>query len=96
MFPGDQAIEIAERDRLRRTRRAKPAHILWNGWKICATGFQPPSKEIRGRGLMLGVELHDVSDSSSNAIRMLCQQNTWVIWRRPNLLNVHCIRIARL
>jgi len=37
--------------------------------------FPDQIKEVRGMGLMVGLELQDLSDSPSNSLRMLSQQD---------------------
>ncbi|HEV8183472.1 MAG TPA: aminotransferase class III-fold pyridoxal phosphate-dependent enzyme, partial [Candidatus Angelobacter sp.] len=92
-FLAIKAIEVAERDGL--GARAKETGIyLTTRLKDVQKRFPTIIKEVRGRGLMLGFELHDLSDSPSNAIRMLCQQEYLGYLAAAYFLNVHCIRVA--
>jgi predicted amino acid dehydrogenase len=92
-FLAVKALEIAERDNL--GARAKEAgNYLLERLREMQARFPALIKDVRGRGLMLGVELHDISDSPSNAIRMLCQQEFLGYLASAYLLNVHCIRVA--
>jgi len=92
-FLAVKAIEIAERDQLGARAEETGAYVLQR-LREMQTRFPALIKEVRGRGLMLGVELHDISDSPSNAIRMLCQQEFLGYLAAAYLLNVHCIRVA--
>ncbi len=92
-FLAIKAMEIAERDRLG-ARAEEMGKYLTERLREMQARFPDLIKDVRGRGLMLGVELHDISDSPSNAIRMLCQQEFLGYLAAAYLLNVHCIRIA--
>jgi acetylornithine/succinyldiaminopimelate/putrescine aminotransferase/predicted amino acid dehydrogenase len=92
-FLAIKAMEIAERDRLG-ARAEETGKYLTERLLEMQARFPELIKDVRGRGLMLGVELHDISDSPSNAIRMLCQQEYLGYLAAAYLLNVHCIRVA--
>ena len=62
--------------------------------QLARQGRQPLISDVRGRGLMLGIELQDISDSPSNALRMLSQQEYLGYLAAAYLLNVHCIRVG--
>lgn len=51
-------------------------------------------KEIRGRGLLLGLELHPQTNSKSNFLRMLSEQSLLAYLICGYLLNVHHIRLT--
>jgi acetylornithine/succinyldiaminopimelate/putrescine aminotransferase/predicted amino acid dehydrogenase len=92
-FLAVKAMEIAERDQLGARAEETGAYVMQRLREIQAR-FPGLIKDVRGRGLMVGVELHDISDSPSNAIRMLCQQEFLGYLAAAYLLNVHCIRVA--
>jgi predicted amino acid dehydrogenase len=92
-FLAIKAMEIAERDGLGARTEAAGKYIT-ERLKELQRRFPAIIKDVRGRGLMLGFELHDLSESPSNAIRMLCQQEYLGYLAAAYLLNVHCIRIA--
>lgn len=92
-FLAVKAIEIAERNHLG-ARAKETGDYLFARLREVQKQFPALIKDVRGRGLMLGVELHDISESPSNAIRMLCQQEFLGYLAAAYLLNVHCIRIA--
>lgn len=92
-FLAMKALDIAERDALG-ARAQETGKYLVERLREIQAQFPALIKEVRGRGLMLGVELQDLSDSPSNAIRMLCQQEFLGYLAAAYLLNVHCIRVA--
>ncbi|HET9363451.1 MAG TPA: aminotransferase class III-fold pyridoxal phosphate-dependent enzyme [Candidatus Angelobacter sp.] len=92
-FLAVKAIEIAERDHLG-ARAKETGNYMLERLREVQSRFPNLIKDVRGRGLMLGVELHDISNSPSNAIRMLCQQEFLGYLAAAYLLNVHCIRVA--
>lgn len=92
-FLAIKALEIAERDGLG-GRATEIGKYLMQRLREVKTSFPGVIKDVRGRGLMIGFELHDLSDSSSNAIRMLCQQEFLGYLAAAYFLNVHCIRVA--
>jgi acetylornithine/succinyldiaminopimelate/putrescine aminotransferase/predicted amino acid dehydrogenase len=92
-FLAVKAMEIAERDGLG-GRARQTGEYLARRVKEVQASFPTIIKDVRGRGLMLGFELHDISDSPSNAIRMLCQQEYLGYLAAAYFLNVHCIRVA--
>ncbi len=88
-----KALEILDRDNL-------PARCLESGKYLCdrleetRELYPDVIKEVRGKGLMVGVELQDLSDSPSNTLRMLSRQDFLGYLGAAYLLNVHRIRIA--
>ncbi|MDQ6676074.1 MAG: aminotransferase class III-fold pyridoxal phosphate-dependent enzyme [Acidobacteriota bacterium] len=88
-----KALEILDRDGL-------PARALSTGGYLLARleelrlRFPGEIREVRGRGLMIGVELHDLSNSRSNSFRVLSSQRYLGYLAASYLLNVHRIRIA--
>ena len=88
-----KAIEITEREQLGK-RALETGGYLMGKLQELRERFPDLIKEVRGRGLMLGMELQDISDSPSNALRMLSQQEYLGYLAAAYLLNVHCIRVA--
>jgi acetylornithine/succinyldiaminopimelate/putrescine aminotransferase/predicted amino acid dehydrogenase len=50
--------------------------------------------EVRGRGMMVGIQLRDQSDANSHILRMLSQQGHLGYTAAAYMLNVHDIRLA--
>lgn len=90
---GLKALEILERDDLPGRCAARGAHLLKN-LETLRKRFPEQLKEVRGRGLMVGIEFQDLSDSPSNTLRMLSQQNYLGYMVTAYLLHVHRIRVA--
>jgi acetylornithine/succinyldiaminopimelate/putrescine aminotransferase/predicted amino acid dehydrogenase len=88
-----KAIEITEREQLGR-RALETGSYLFGKLQELRDRFPDLIKDVRGRGLMLGLELQDISDSPSNALRMLSQQEYLGYLAAAYLLNVHCIRVG--
>jgi acetylornithine/succinyldiaminopimelate/putrescine aminotransferase/predicted amino acid dehydrogenase len=88
-----KAIEITERDQVGK-RALETGNYLIGKLQELRDRFPDIVKDIRGRGLMLGMELYDLSDSPSNTLRMLSQQEYLGYLAAAYLLNVHCIRVA--
>ncbi len=88
-----KAIEIVEREQLGQ-RALETGRYLSGRLQLLRDRFPDLIKDIRGRGLMLGLELQDISDSPSNALRMLSQQEYLGYLAAAYLLNVHCIRVG--
>jgi len=88
-----KAIEIVEREQLGQ-RALETGGYLFGKLQELRDRFPDLIKDIRGRGLMLGIELQDISDSPSNALRMLSQQEYLGYLAAAYLLNVHCIRVG--
>jgi acetylornithine/succinyldiaminopimelate/putrescine aminotransferase/predicted amino acid dehydrogenase len=51
-------------------------------------------EDIRGRGMMVGIQLRDQSDANSHLLRMLSQQGHLGYTAAGYMLNVHDIRLA--
>jgi acetylornithine/succinyldiaminopimelate/putrescine aminotransferase/predicted amino acid dehydrogenase len=88
-----KTIEITEREQLGK-RAQETGRYLFAKLQELRDSFPDLIKDVRGRGLMLGMELQDISDSPSNALRMLSQQEYLGYLAAAYLLNVHCIRVA--
>jgi len=88
-----KALEILDRDDLPKRCAAMGQHLKENLEKL-RQRFPAQIKDVRGVGLMVGVELQDLSDSSSSTLRMLSQQDYLGYLATAYLLNVHRIRVA--
>ncbi len=88
-----KALEILERDKLADRCRNLGEQLLHD---LNALGKRYPNeiKAVRGKGLMIGVELQEQSNSSSNTLRILSQQGYMGYLAAAYLLNVHGIRVA--
>jgi acetylornithine/succinyldiaminopimelate/putrescine aminotransferase/predicted amino acid dehydrogenase len=56
--------------------------------------FPQTIKDIRGRGLMIGIEFHSLRDSASALLRVVAEQDLLGFLLSGYLLNVHGIRVA--
>ncbi|HEX5726805.1 MAG TPA: aminotransferase class III-fold pyridoxal phosphate-dependent enzyme [Longimicrobiaceae bacterium] len=88
-----KALEVLERDGLP-ARCAAVGARLAEKLEALRARFPEQIKEVRGHGLMVGVELHDQIDSPSNTLRMLSDQKYLGYAVSAYLLNVHRIRIV--
>ena len=88
-----KALEILDRDNLPGRCESRGQHLMISLEKV-RRRFPAHIKEIRGRGLMVGIELQDLSDSPSSTLRMLSQQDYLGYLATAYLLNVHRIRVA--
>ncbi len=88
-----KALEILDRDDLP-GRCAAQGERLLNNLETLRRRFPEQLREVRGKGLMVGIEFQDLSDSPSNTLRMLSQQNYLGYMVTAYLLHVHRIRVA--
>src|SRR5438270_1607659 len=88
-----KALEILDRDQLPQ-RCAEAGNYLLAGLNALKADFPEQVKEVRGAGLMLGLELRDHSDSPSNTFLMLSKQKYFGYAAAAYLLMVHNVRIA--
>jgi len=88
-----KALEILDRDGLAKRCELLGQHLMKNLENL-RERFPAQIKEVRGVGLMVGVELQDLSDSPSSTLRMLSQQDYLGYLATAYLLNVHRIRVA--
>src|SRR5438270_649016 len=88
-----KALEILDRDQLTQ-RCAEAGSYLLAGLNALKADFPEQVKEVRGAGLMLGLELRDHSDSPSNTFLMLSKQKYFGYAAAAYLLMVHNVRIA--
>lgn len=88
-----KALELLETDNIL-ARCSRAGTKLLARLKTLQAQFPEQIKEVRGQGLMIGVELVNQSDSCSNIIKML-SQHKYLGWTAAGyLLNVHGIRIT--
>ena len=88
-----KALEILDRDKLPQACEETGTWFAAELETLCRR-FPEQLVEVRGRGLMLGIELHDQSESPSNGLRMLSQQDYLGFLISAYLLNIHNIRIV--
>jgi len=88
-----KALEIIDRDGLIERCRIQGQEVL-EGVNSLRADFPEVVKAVRGRGLMLGMELADPSQSASITLSAMWQQGYlgWLL--SAYLLNVHDIRVA--
>ncbi len=87
-----KALEIVQRDNLP-VRCARVGDRFLSALEALRTRFPEQIKEVRGKGLMVGIELHDQSESPSNALRMFSQNGYLGYMAAAYLLHVHRIRV---
>ena len=88
-----KALEVLERDQLL-DRCASLGEQLLQDLQELRDRFPDEIKAVRGKGLMIGVELQDQSDSPSNTLRTFSQQGYMGYLATAYLLNAHQIRVA--
>lgn len=88
-----KALEILDRDRLAERCRERGEYLLS---KLRALQAELPEVigEVRGRGLMIGVEFHDQARSSSPMIRHLFEQEHFGYVAAAYLLNEERLRVG--
>jgi acetylornithine/succinyldiaminopimelate/putrescine aminotransferase/predicted amino acid dehydrogenase len=90
-----RALDLLERDGgalMQHCRRA--GDRLADGLHTLAARFPGQLAEVRGRGLMIGVELASQADSASPLLRVLGEQNLLTYLVAGYLVRVHRIRVA--
>lgn len=88
-----KALEILDRDNLPARCAARGEYLLQRLRELHKR-YPDQIKDVRGKGLMVGLELQDLSNSPSNSFRMLSQQDYLGYLTTAYLLNVHRIRVA--
>ena len=88
-----KALEVLDEDDLV-ARCAAAGTRLIDGLEYVRRRYPNVIQEIRGRGMMVGVQLCDQSDSNSPILRMLSQQGHLGYMAAAYMLNVHDIRLA--
>jgi acetylornithine/succinyldiaminopimelate/putrescine aminotransferase/predicted amino acid dehydrogenase len=88
-----KALEILDRDQLPE-KCAEAGEYLLDGLHALKAEFPEQVKEVRGAGLMLGLELRDHSNSPSNTFLMLSRQKYFGYAASAYLLMVHNVRVA--
>ena len=87
-----KALEIIQRDNLP-ARCSRVGDRFLQALETLRTRFPDQIKEVRGQGLMVGIELQDQSESESNALRMFSQNGYLGYMAAAYLLHVHRIRV---
>lgn len=88
-----KALDYLESDELAR-RCAEKGQLLLSALKELQASYPEQIADVRGAGLMIGIELADHSRSRSNVVKML-SQGGYLAWAAAAyLLHVHGIRIA--
>jgi acetylornithine/succinyldiaminopimelate/putrescine aminotransferase/predicted amino acid dehydrogenase len=87
-----KALEIMQRDHLP-ARCASVGDRLLHALESLRTRFPDQIKGVRGKGLMIGIELQDQSNSPSNALKMFSQSGYLGYMAAAYLLHVHRIRV---
>ncbi|MDJ0509313.1 MAG: aminotransferase class III-fold pyridoxal phosphate-dependent enzyme [Crocosphaera sp.] len=87
-----KALEILERDHLPERCAQVGANFL-EALESLKTRFPQQIKAVRGKGLMIGVELYNQSESLSNGLRMFSQNGYFGYLAAAYLLHVHQIRV---
>ena len=88
-----KALEILDRDRLA-GRCAERGEGLIRDLRALRARFPDEIKDVRGRGLMVGVELAEQSASSSAVLRSISDHGYLGWLAAAYLFNVHDIRVA--
>ncbi|MGB5772226.1 MAG: aspartate aminotransferase family protein, partial [Crocosphaera sp.] len=91
-FVALKALEILKRDRLPQ-RCARVGRDFLRALAALKDRFPQQIKEVRGQGLMIGVELQDQSQSSSSGLRMFSQNGYFGYLAAAYFLHVHRIRV---
>ena len=89
---GLKTWEIIQRDQLPQ-RCAKLGDRLLQQLRELQAQYPQQIKDVRGQGLMIGLELCDQSESVSNTLRMISQHQYLGYFAAAYLLHVHRIRI---
>ena len=87
-----KALEVLERDRLAE-RCTETGGWLRERLEGLRAAYPDVLREVRGMGLMLGVELQDLSDSPSNLLRLLSVHGYLGPVAAAYLLNEHRLRV---
>lgn len=88
-----KALDILETDNMMARCREKGQYFL-DALEKARQRFPLQIREIRGFGLMLGIDFHTQSDSPSNLLKMISDQGYLGYLAAAYFLNVHDIRIA--
>jgi acetylornithine/succinyldiaminopimelate/putrescine aminotransferase/predicted amino acid dehydrogenase len=88
-----KALEVLDNDGLV-ARCGAAGERLIDGLELVRQRYPQVVEEIRGRGLMVGIQLCDQSDSNSHILRALSQQRHLGYMAAAYMLNAHDIRVA--
>ena len=87
-----KALEILDKDALPRACERTGSWLIGELERL-STRFPGKLLEVRGCGLMVGIELRDQSESTSNGLRMVSQRDFLGFLVASYLLNTHNIRV---
>ncbi|MFZ2955934.1 MAG: aminotransferase class III-fold pyridoxal phosphate-dependent enzyme [Candidatus Ozemobacteraceae bacterium] len=92
---GLKTLELLLRDESALLKRVNKAGAQWEQ-KLLALRDEFPDiiKAVRGKGLLWGLEFHDLRDSGSNLLRFICTQGDFGYFVAGFLLHEYSIRIA--
>ena len=88
-----RALQLLEEDDILQ-RCADGGRRLMEALERVRVRYPQVIEAIRGRGMMVGIQLHDQSDAHSHILRMLSQQGHLGYTAAAYMLNVHDIRLA--
>lgn len=88
-----KALEVLDREQLP-ARCARLGRMLLDDLEALHGRYPDVIEEVRGRGLMVGVQLKNQDDSPSYALRLISNQRYLSYLAAAYLLNVHHIRVA--
>ena len=88
-----EALALLDRDDLPGRCRAR-GELLLDALRRVQAKYPNQVKDVRGLGLMVGVELRDHADARSYTLRMLSRQDYLGYAAAAYLLNVHDVRVA--
>ncbi len=87
-----KALELLDQDALDACRRKGDRFL--NGFRKLQAAYPDVIVDVRGRGLMVGVEFRRLLDDSSFLLRMLSNQDDLIYVLVGYLFNVHRVRVA--
>jgi acetylornithine/succinyldiaminopimelate/putrescine aminotransferase/predicted amino acid dehydrogenase len=87
------AVQLMERDGIAARCAERGAYLRGQLEEVRAQ-YPGVIKEVRGKGLMIGIELHDLADSASKVLRAISLFDYLGYLAAAYLLNDHDIRIA--
>lgn len=88
-----KALELLDRDGLIARCDEKGADLL-HALDELRRRYPDVIEDVRGKGMMIGIQLRDQSDANSHVLRMLSQQGHLGHIAAGYMLNVHDIRLA--
>jgi acetylornithine/succinyldiaminopimelate/putrescine aminotransferase/predicted amino acid dehydrogenase len=88
-----KALELLDSDDIM-PRCAEGGQRMLDALEAVRAHYPQVVEEVRGRGMMIGIQLRDQSDANSHILRMLSQQGHLGYTAAAYMLNVHDIRLA--